>query len=87
MNQHEIREHVIETMRKEANNGVWQSWDKDSMIFCTADCAFDQNMIGRFLGIVHVLKGRGNVTIEPHVEEGEEDNGHYIKVSVTPREC
>lgn len=86
MNQFDIRKAIIEAMQKEACNGIWMTFPTDgSIILCTRDAVVDGHFIGRCVGFVAAWKSFGDVTIEPYAEEGMEDDGSYIRVTITPR--
>lgn len=85
MTQHEQRQVVIDAINEEAKNGIWQHWhDKNEFILCVNDILIEPETIGRIRGMVQILKGRGDVSVEPY-SEGE-DCGSYVKLTITPRE-
>lgn len=86
MNRFELRKQAIEAIEKEANNGIWQSSDFGDMIICVMDSWYgEERFLGKLEGLVWEMKRRGNVSVEPYVPEGTEDDGSFLKIKVTPR--
>lgn len=85
MNAHEQRQIVIDAINNESRNGIWQHWhDKNEFILCVRDVLIEPETIGRIKGMIQILKGRGDISVEPY-SEGRDD-GSYVKIKITPRE-